>query len=306
MPRTILCQLLLVACSVITLSVGAFLPSSENNKCSPNLLLKELSDTQVKGEFITAEGNIEFDANIHDDGLTILSTTDFLHPKSTIHTALSFPNVPEQKVPGMQYIVTQAASDLMESSSCQLPSNLPSVYESFSNALFHCTDSLGYTQLRYSLMYHVSVVGSAQRLCTDKVPVCTLSPTYDDEGEMFMCMEVLEDLQQEQAGPQVDAMEDGTSPRPTDVPEIKPGGDVAAMLMGKGTSSHPTDIPYGFQAQDRRKRNGCLQGSDICCCGNYSGCCYYSHWLCCAHDIVCACCDSWYCGWQCQKASFCD
>lgn len=42
---------------------------------------------------------------------------------------------------------------------------------------------------------------------------------------------------------------------------------------------------------------GC--GSDLGCCGNYSGCCYYSHTLCLIHDIACTNCDKWHCGSGC-------
>lgn len=36
-------------------------------------------------------------------------------------------------------------------------------------------------------------------------------------------------------------------------------------------------------------------GSDIGCCGNYSGCCWYAHTLCFYHDLECLECDHWHC-----------
>lgn len=37
------------------------------------------------------------------------------------------------------------------------------------------------------------------------------------------------------------------------------------------------------------------QGSDLGCCGNYSGCCWFAHPACLWHDIDCWSCDKWYC-----------
>lgn len=41
---------------------------------------------------------------------------------------------------------------------------------------------------------------------------------------------------------------------------------------------------------------GCsLQGSDLGCCGNYSGCCWYSSNFCLWHDVKCYECSHWWC-----------
>lgn len=46
--------------------------------------------------------------------------------------------------------------------------------------------------------------------------------------------------------------------------------------------------------------NRLLQGTDLGCCGNYSGVCWYSSLLCLAHDLACLKCDKWHCGPACQ------
>lgn len=38
-------------------------------------------------------------------------------------------------------------------------------------------------------------------------------------------------------------------------------------------------------------------GTDLGCCGNYSGCCWYASDLCLIHDVACLTCSEWYCGW---------
>jgi len=48
-----------------------------------------------------------------------------------------------------------------------------------------------------------------------------------------------------------------------------------------------------------------LDGSDLGCCGNYSGPCWYCHVLCLMHDIVCYCCDSDLCLGGCKPEEGC-
>ncbi|MCB9359889.1 MAG: hypothetical protein H6587_03160 [Flavobacteriales bacterium] len=40
----------------------------------------------------------------------------------------------------------------------------------------------------------------------------------------------------------------------------------------------------------------CMGGSDIGCCGNYSGCCWFANIGCAAHDLIC---------WECEPRWFC-
>lgn len=41
-------------------------------------------------------------------------------------------------------------------------------------------------------------------------------------------------------------------------------------------------------------------GSDLGCCGNYSGCCWYWSIYCLDHDLKCIACDKWHCGPACE------
>lgn len=73
---------------------------------------------------------------------------------------------------------------------------------------------------------------------------------------------------------------------------------------------HPSaQSPYN--AKERKKRfitlrEGCKEGSDLGCCGNYSGCCWYDNGICFWHDVYCLCCNDWWCLWGCKKESFCE
>lgn len=45
-----------------------------------------------------------------------------------------------------------------------------------------------------------------------------------------------------------------------------------------------------------------IYGSDLGCCGNYSGCCWFASMDCLRHDIACLKCDKWHCGPACKPS----
>jgi hypothetical protein len=47
------------------------------------------------------------------------------------------------------------------------------------------------------------------------------------------------------------------------------------------------------------KEKDCVKGTDLGCCGNYSGCCWYWSYYCLDHDLECLGCDKWHCGPAC-------
>lgn len=49
-----------------------------------------------------------------------------------------------------------------------------------------------------------------------------------------------------------------------------------------------------------KKEEDCTQGTDLGCCGNYSGCCWYWSYYCLDHDLACLACDKWHCGPKCE------
>ena len=55
------------------------------------------------------------------------------------------------------------------------------------------------------------------------------------------------------------------------------------------------------------EEEGCIEGDDLGCCGNYGGCCWYSSIYCLIHDFECLCCTpSWYCLFGCKKEPGCN
>lgn len=55
-----------------------------------------------------------------------------------------------------------------------------------------------------------------------------------------------------------------------------------------------------FLSKDRDDCWWGIYGSDLGCCGNYSGCCWFASLECLRHDIACIKCDKWHCGPACK------
>ena len=92
-------------------------------------------------------------------------------------------------IPGIEKQIMEAALDIAQGTNCNLPDNIIDLYEEMADHLFQCTVDLGNTQIRYSLMYFVSVVGSAQRICREEEDICSASPKYLYGENVFICLE---------------------------------------------------------------------------------------------------------------------
>ena len=220
------------------------------------------------GEYNNDNWKILFNAHLNNNN--IVSNTSFQKEGYSFLTSLSYHDVASKRIPNIvQEIVTSGTMVAMENN-CDIPVTLSSVYQTFTDALYFCTRSIGTSQLRFSVMYHVSVVGTAERVCQDKKPLCTSSPSYVFGNGLFMCSEDIENIFRK---------------------EIE----------------HIDEIV--FQSNEKKHCNNHLgwnlRGNDSCCCGNLPGCCLFAHKFCCWHDFACLCCQHWYCGGLCKPASSC-
>ena len=235
-----------------------------------NIVIEQTSADSLSGVYVKEALRITFMARIERN--EVVSVTKFHSDEFMFEASLSFPNTNSPEMVGR---IIPAATDISAETQCHILSSMTTIYEEFADTLYDCSKSLGSSQLRFGPMYHVSVMGTAERICLGKEPVCTPSPSYEFGEELFMCMEDIEDF----------------------FPELE--------QKEKEIKNEVLD--------HSRQRRGCgwyisgwgLRGRDRCCCGNYPGCCYYAHVLCCAHDYVCNCCEHWYCGPQCRKSKGC-
>ena len=225
---------------------------------------------KISGKYKGKDFFITFRASL--DGDLISSSTEFHNSAGSFKVLLFFPDTKGPEVPGIVGRVIRAASKVAMETKCSIPPHLSSNYEEFANALFHCTSSMGSSQLRFSVMYHVSVVGTAGRICQEKVPLCTPSPSYEFGEELFLCNEDIVEM------------------FPKKIKEIQRENPAS-----KNRNKRACFFPNGWG----------LMGSDTCCCGNYPGCCVYANVGCCLHDNICWCCGMWYCGWQCRPGRGC-
>ena len=255
----------------------------------------------MSGQYLVSGGKITFSAN-HDVNEGVISsvvtfqdTTALESPAVT--STLSFPFTNDRMITRMNELIIDAAMQVNEESECNLPESLNQFYEEFADSLFNCTTHMGGSQLRFSVMYHEAIIGSARRICNGAQTICTPAPDYDLGDQMFMCgedmVELFPDLTQQAKIRMAKINEDKTSNI-----ENESAGPIGPDTRGKRglfqTLLGLVACPFGFS------------GSSWCCCGNYDGCCYFADTLCCVHDAVCTCCSYWYCGPDCQPDSWCD
>ncbi len=252
--------------------------------------LQVAGPTEVRGEFEEGEWTISFHAVLRED--VIYSTTTLKNASSDnegLVTQLAFPATQERVIPQIEKLVVEAAAHVVETTVCNIPDGLNQIYEDLADRLYKCTKDLGQSQLRFSVMYHETIISSAKRMCSGAESICTPSPEYVYNNGLFICSEDLEEFYPEKMAEAKIKME-----------EIKQRGREEQALMA---------------GEERGKRHswwcslwplcGTLEGSDYGCCGNYGGCCWYCHPLCYVHDHICVCCDFWHCGWACQEENGC-
>ena len=234
---------------------------------------------KINGIYEGIGQSIDFNAYIEEN--MIYSTTAFYNTanEKQFDTSLSFPFTNHREIPGMLRYVVNAAATVAHDTDCNLPPDISNVYEEFAETLYECTMSIGTSQLRFSLMYQVAVMGTAKRICSKSETMCTPSPAYEFGNELFICSEDIKEL----------------------FPAIGEQGRQKVQEIQQRSKRH-----FSESCQSQHPLGWGLHGGDTCCCGNYAGCCVYAHSFCCTHDNICNCCQyGWFCGWQCVPSPGC-
>ena len=157
--------------------------------------LRVAGPTEVQGEFEEGGWMISFHAVLRQD--VIYSTTTLKVASSgyeELTTQLSFPAVQDRVIPQIDKLVVEAATRVAESTACNIPDGLNQIYENLADRLYKCTEDMGRSQLRFSVMYHETIIGSAKRICSGAETICTPSPKYTYNNGLFICSEDLEEL----------------------------------------------------------------------------------------------------------------
>ena len=249
---------------------GAATASGEESRLQVNVSKEEIRGTYAIGE------NQRLEFYTKTEGKYIVSVTTFCNLTSDVRIQLTSLKLPataihERKIEHMLEKVLNAATVtatvfLEEENLPPISDTIVKYYYQFADTLFKQTDELGSSQLRFSLMYHSAIMGSAKRI-TDGAQnpndICSVSAQYYYGDRLFVCMQDLET-----------AMSEETSTREKRDYWPRNGG------------RPPSGRHWG-------------------CCGNYGGRCWLWSRLCWWHDCVCQCCSRWYCGWACRREWWC-
>ena len=250
---------------------GAAITADEESGLQVNVSKEEIRGTLAIGE----NQCLEFYSKM--EGNYIVSVTTFSNLTSGVRVQLTSLKLPaavtaihDRKNEHMLEKVLDAAAVtatvfLEEEGLPPISDIIVNSYYQFADALFKQTGELGSDQLRFSLMYHSAIMGSAKRI-TDGAQnpndICSVSAQYYYGNRLFVCIQDLE------------------------------------TLMSEETSSRQKRIPW---PRGRRPPTGEHWG----CCGNYDETCrWWADW-CWVHDCVCQCCERWHCGWACSRESWC-
>ncbi len=272
------------------------LPASHaySTRCSVNLPVADRNE--ISGQYSSEGWMISFHALLKDGKIeavtTFKKTTAVLkgdEEEYEFSINLSFQDLGGRVIPEIEKHTLVAARELVKATGCKFPDNVIEMYEEMADELYRCTTELGTIQIRYGIMYHVSVVGTAQRICYKKASICTPSPKYLYGEGVFICLEDL--LYFKEHG------EPERSVRKHDEKD---------MISGK--ENHDSELNVRKHEEKRQLLGTILcpfHGRDICCCGSYDFICLYCHIGCCLHDIACWCCRSWWCLWGCESEQGC-
>ena len=250
--------------------------SATDAKC--DLELHTADSNEVEGRYESGDWKISFSAILQNNTIysSTVATSISVKDNFKLIVRLSFVDSKNRTVPDIEKLVVGAAKELVETTQCNIPRRYNEVYEDLADKLNQCTMDLGLSQLRYSTMYHETIVASALRICSGAGTICTPSLEYVYGNGMFICSEDLEELfpTQVEAGRR-------------EMEKIKQLSLERHILAPRNKRWSADCLKYGCLG---------LEGSDWGCCGDYPGCCKFCNILCFVHDAICTCCTWWWCG----------
>lgn len=273
---------------------------------SPVILQLVSEQNMLQGTYLIGGKNsdlqIEFLAQIQ--GNRIVSFTSFYRVSTDYRTQVTTLRLPlkslhHRKVKNIHQLILQSAYETEKVLRIQVE-NLPplvkveSIYQDMANALAKATTQLGQSQLRFSVMYHTSIVASARRIikgATDPDDICTVDPKYIYGDTLFMCLQDLLDL--------LGITQREFENRRSQFSQVQRDEQLPSIPEESNAHRH------------KREYHPCCSwppsGRHWGCCANYGGRCYFALVECWMHDCVCQCCldGHWSCLSGCIPESYC-
>jgi len=192
--------------------------------------------------------------------------------------------------------------------------DIKAIFDSFLKELVGSIDNEKvYNDMIKSGFYHMSIYNTIVRSYSKNGDCnCTPVPAYFINKSNFWCQEDFE-FNIKQLAEYYEANKEYI--------ETLKGGKIAYEYIRKNKNSKDiimyseiSELQYSLsdmrshiknykQKRGTTERKDCwleMLGSDLGCCGNYSGCCWLATIDCLNHDIACLKCDKWHCGWACE------
>jgi len=222
----------------------------------------------------------------------------------------------DTKIPSYKLIthkgIIEQAKVLKIHSNLDLINKSKKLFELFAEKILFNQNLDSYSNLVQSLFYHNSILEITKRSFEKKEDCeCTPHPGYFVDNNSFWCQEdYLIDVNRF-----IDVIENNNSEYLIDKEKV------LSFLQKKKNSSISIDKISVFMESKQSfmnrvessfsKANNTIksikppeecedgQGTDLGCCGNYSGCCWVWSYYCLDHDIRCYTCAHWHCGPSC-------
>ena len=150
-------------------------------------------DTSVPNQIDTShqreeseDWSIDFIAYVEENKIYSATTYYSKYGEDQFGTPLIFPYTDDREIPGMVHQVVNALHELLWIPiACDLSADIGVIYEEFADVLYnYSTMSFGSSQLRFSLMYHVSVMHNDCACSKSDLTICTPSPAYEFSNEL--------------------------------------------------------------------------------------------------------------------------
>lgn len=198
----------LATCWVLLVATLWALPVRSLTDETPILHLDRADSDQISGNIHNGPSSdsgcsLDFHAEADSKYIRSVVSTKNVETGETIEiTALTLPKTSWRVIPGMRDAIVNAAKrtrQILTSAAQLICSNATQLYSQLPDLLLGKTEQLGKSPVRYSTMYHSSIVQAAQRLQNNESNICTTSREHEYGVAMFMCQEDASDDLPEQA-----------------------------------------------------------------------------------------------------------
>ena len=300
-----LCLILLASCQNETIE------NIETVKNSKVIILKKDSNNL---ELKSNSNNYTFNFNSKEDDGKLISELSIFHKEKLI---LKSQQVVDSKIPVYKLTVYKEiirnANNLKNQITPETLNHIIPEFEIFARSILFNSKTQFNSTLVQSIFYHNSILNTVKRSYKEnKDCECLPHPGYFVDQTPFWCQEDYLVNVTEFA----EIIKNSNSeflPKKKKVLELLENYNETEISIDKISEYLETKKEYLNRIETKfnsvnnptsdsslNKEEDCTKGTDLGCCGNYSGCCWYWSYYCLDHDLACLACDKWHCGPSCE------